>query len=190
MAMIDLTKPYIMVDNIITIKIDDVEKLQIKFKLYGCINVTDVSYTLNGTRYTLDSTDAYCNHLVPSGAEQTTFIVVASPFDLVILNAVVDQEWCESVEADKVGPAEFVDDPRTHFVRLRMDNPYQISNGEEDDKKHIKSDRMLVYDVTEFLPLALSFKNGEMTAADILDIAGIDDNGDDNKDDNDDNIAS
>ena len=77
MAMIDLTKPYIMVDNIITIKIDDVEKLQIKFKLYGCINVTDVSYTLNGTRYTLDSTNAYCNHLVPEGAEQTTFTVVA-----------------------------------------------------------------------------------------------------------------
>ena len=48
---------------------------------------------------------------------------------------------------------------------------------------------MLVYDVTEFLPLALSFKNGEMTAADILDISGIDDNGDDNTDDNDD-IAS
>lgn len=188
MAMIDLTKPYILVDNIITIKIDDVEKLQIKFKLYGCINVTDVSYTLNGTRYTLDSTNAYCNHLVPDDAEQTTFVVVASPFDLVILNAIVDQEWCESVEPSKVGPAEFVDDPRTHFVRLRMDSPYSIENSQG---KYIKSDRMLVYDVTEFLPLALSFKDGEMTAADILDIAKFDenDNGGDSDNVNDD-IAS
>lgn len=49
MALIDMTKPYIMVDKIQKIKIEGKDHLQVEFKLNGCINVTEVSYSINGT---------------------------------------------------------------------------------------------------------------------------------------------
>ena len=99
MAMIDMTKPYIMVDRILSIKIDGEDFLQIEFKLNGCVSVEEVSYHLNGVKELIDSTDSYCNHLVPDGEEQTIFNLKVLPTDEVVLNAVVDQDWCESVDS-------------------------------------------------------------------------------------------
>ena len=66
-----------------------------------------------------------------------------------------------------MGPAAFVDDPQTHFVRIRMDNVYDVEN----KGKYIKADRVLRFDVTEFLKLANEF--GELNAAQVLDIQDI-----------------
>ena len=164
MAMIDMTKPYIMVDRILSIKIDGEDFLQIEFKLNGCVSIEEVSYHLNGVKELIDSTDSYCNHLVPDGEEQTIFNLKVLPTDEVVLNAVVDQDWCESVDSSSVGPVGFADDPQTHFVRLRMDNVYDVEN----KGKFIKADRVLRFDVTEFLPLAHEY--GELNAAQVLDI--------------------
>ena len=77
MTLIDMSKPYIMVDRIFKIKIDGLDQLQIEFKLYGCVNVTNVSYTVNDTEtvlFELPSIPApdvdlsslrYCNYLIP-----------------------------------------------------------------------------------------------------------------------------
>ena len=48
-----------------------------------------------------------------------------------------------------------------------MDNVYDVEN----NGKYIKADRVLRFDVTEFLPLAND--NGELNAAQVLDIQDI-----------------
>lgn len=63
MAMVDLAQPYIMLERILKIKIQGVDKLQVEFKLMGCIDVTSVSYVLNDVEETL-ATEGHCNHLV------------------------------------------------------------------------------------------------------------------------------
>ena len=50
---------------------------------------------------------------------------------------------------------------------MRMQNRYNITH----EGKHLVSDRVLEFDVTKFLPLALN--QGELTTSDILDIAHI-----------------
>ena len=171
MALIDMTKPYIMVDRIFGIKIEGTDLLQIEFKLNGCVNITEVSYSLNGVKTTLNSTDTYCNYLLPEDKTQTMFSLQVDPADVVVLYAIVDQEWCDSVDADNVAPEgdEFIDDPRTHFVRLRTTDEYDI----EHEGKYIKSTRIIEKDVTEFLAIAL--EQGELTSADILDIEHLED---------------
>lgn len=111
MALIDMTKPYILIERIISIKVEGNDMLQIEFKLNGCIDVQEVFFTRNGVKETIDSTDAYCNYNLPAGQEQSIFKLTALPTDEVILQAVVDQEWCESIDEDKVGPSEFRNDP-------------------------------------------------------------------------------
>jgi spore germination protein GerM len=63
-AMIDMSKPYIMVEKIEKVRIEGSERLQVEFTLNGCVNVTQVSFSINGQTQILN-TDGYCNHLVP-----------------------------------------------------------------------------------------------------------------------------
>lgn len=151
MALIDMTKPYIMVDRIFAIKIEGIDLLQIEFKLNGCVDIFEVSYLKDGVKETLDSTDTYCNYLIPEGEVQTIFTLQVLPTETVVLNAIVDQEWCESEDADNVAPVDAVDDPRTHFVQIRVSALYEV----EHEGKFINSKRMLEKDVTEFLSIAL-----------------------------------
>ena len=66
MTMIDMAKPYIFVESVKKIKVEGKDHLQVEFKLNGCVNVTEVSYTINGTDTQVLSTQGYCNHLVPA----------------------------------------------------------------------------------------------------------------------------
>lgn len=90
MALIDMTKPYIMVDKIQKIKIEGKDHLQVEFKLNGCVNVTEVSYSINGTAPIVLTTSGYCNYLVPENKVQSTFVVKVKKEDTVVLRAIVD----------------------------------------------------------------------------------------------------
>ena len=39
--------------------------LQIEFKLNGCTDISEVFFTRNEVKETIDTTDAYCNYLIP-----------------------------------------------------------------------------------------------------------------------------
>ena len=61
-----------------------------------------------------------------------------------------------------------MNDPQTHFVRLRMEETYLIEHGNQT----LSTAKMLERNVTEFLPIALEV--GELTEADIEDIDSFD----------------
>lgn len=75
MTMIDISKPYIFVETIKKIKVEGQDLLQVEFQLNGCINITEVSYTINDTKVQLNSTGGFCNHLVPAGQVQAVWII-------------------------------------------------------------------------------------------------------------------
>ena len=75
MTMIDISKPYIFVETIKKIKVEGQDLLQVEFQLNGCINITEVSYTINDTKVQLNSTGGFCNHLVPAGQVQSVWII-------------------------------------------------------------------------------------------------------------------
>ena len=53
----------------------------------------------------------------------------------------------KSVESNHVAPAQFVDDPQSHFSKIRLEEDYHVElNG-----KHIKSNRLMTMDVTDRL---------------------------------------
>ena len=113
MAMIDLTKPYIWVTRATYIK--ETDQVEVKFKINGCINITEVSVVVNGgssdaENYLLaNATDeTYCNHLVPDHLEQTTFSVIVSQKDTVLLEAVVDQNMTYSHNDTLVKPEMYI----------------------------------------------------------------------------------
>ena len=54
--------------------------------------------------------------------------------DTLILKATVDQEWGTSNITSDVRPSDKVNDPQSHFVRIRMDASY----AEEHKEKHVK----------------------------------------------------
>lgn len=54
--------------------------------------------------------------------------------DTLILKATVDQEWGTSNITSDVRPSDKVNDPQSHFVRLRMDANY----AKEHKEKHVK----------------------------------------------------
>ena len=82
------------------------------------------------------------------------------------MNAIVDQDWCESEDVDNVAPSDAANDARTHFVLLRVDD-YEI----EHEGKYISSKRILSREVTQFMAIALD--QGELTWADVLDIDNL-----------------
>ena len=49
MTMIDISKPYIYVSNITKVKVEGKDLVQVDFKLNGCVNITEVSYSINDT---------------------------------------------------------------------------------------------------------------------------------------------
>jgi len=142
----------------------------VEFKLNGCINVTEVSYSINGTSPQVLSTSGFCNQLVPEGKVQSTFIVKVRQEDQLVLRAIVDQDWNTSQVPADVGPVKFANDPQTHFVRLRKNDTYFIEHG----GKFISSSKVMRKNVTEFLLPA--FNAGELTAAQILAIEKLDPN--------------
>ena len=109
MAMIDLTKPYIWVTRATYIK--ETDQVEVKFKINGCINITEVSVAVNSSsNYILaNATDeTYCNHLIPDQLEQTPFSVIVSSSDKVILEAVVDQNMTYSYNDTLVKPEIYI----------------------------------------------------------------------------------
>ena len=53
----------------------------------------------------------------------------------------------KSVEQSHVAPVQFVDDPQSHFSKIRLEEDYHVElNG-----KHIKASRLMTMDVTERL---------------------------------------
>ena len=49
MTMIDMSKPYIALQDLRKIKIEGKDVLKIEFRLNGCVNITEVSYSINNT---------------------------------------------------------------------------------------------------------------------------------------------
>ena len=90
MAMIDLTKPYIWVTRATYIK--ETDQVEVKFKINGCINITEASVITNGERTVIVTEDDnnVCNYLVPHGRKQNTYRVFVKTTDTVILEAMVD----------------------------------------------------------------------------------------------------
>ena len=74
------------------------------------------------------ATEGYCNYLVPSDEAQSLFVVKVDQYDKLVLRAIVDQEWGTSEDVGKVGPSWAVNNPQTHFVRLRQSDTYHIEN--------------------------------------------------------------
>jgi hypothetical protein len=59
----------------------------------------------------------------------------------------VDQHFGKSIRPDNVEPKEFVDDPQTHFARLRLGD-YNISH----NGHFIKGSATLVHAIPLFIP--------------------------------------
>ena len=74
MTMIDMSKPYIMIERIKKEEFFGVGKLIIDFKLNGCVTVNEVYYVVNDVQELL-SINGYCNHLVEEDRVQSTFTV-------------------------------------------------------------------------------------------------------------------
>ena len=132
--MIDMSKPYIYVKSIDKTKNKD--ELRIRFTINGCSEIDEVSWTRNGSKKII-SMQGYCNHNVPDFQVQTTFEVYAYMSDTVELGAIVDQNMAKSVHDYLVAPQEFVDDPETHFAKLRLEDDYHVQlNG-----KHVRGSK-------------------------------------------------
>ena len=85
--------------------------------------------------------------MVPDNLAQTIFSIIVARNDEVILEAIVDQNMTYSNNTDLVEPASYVDDPQTHFVRMRTYDTYEIlRNG-----KYINSSRIMQEDVTDLI---------------------------------------
>ena len=126
--------------------------------------MTEVSYQINDTATTVLTTTGYCKYLVPEDKVQSTFTVKVTQYDKLKLFAIVDQEWGTSNTTTNVGPIWAVDQPQTHFVRMRQNDTYSISH----EGNTITAAKKLEYDVSEYLPIA--FRLGKLTAAQIIQI--------------------
>lgn len=66
MALIDLSKPQIVIEKIKRENFEGVDKLIVEFKFNGCTTVDEVSYMVD-QEVVLLSKDGFCNHLLEEG---------------------------------------------------------------------------------------------------------------------------
>ena len=55
----------------------------------------------------------------------------------------------KSVEKNRVAPAQFVDNPQSHFSKIRLEDDYHV----EHNGKHIKTNRVITTDVSDRIKL-------------------------------------
>ena len=67
--------------------------------------------------------------------------------DNVILEAIVDQEMGESVNPEIVQPDEFINQPQSHFAKIRLEDNYEV----EHNGKYINAGKRIQEDVTEIV---------------------------------------
>lgn len=154
--MIDMSKPYILVQkaDLVQIEVDESAseddpqfEIQMQFVVNGCVELVETSTYVEGLKVT-NTTEAFCNYLVPEDKEQTVFyLTVPKEATGVVLEAVVDQFMATSERPLIVSPSHLVDDPQTHFARLRLQEDYEFThNGHS-----VKGSKFVRKDLTQFI---------------------------------------
>ena len=90
MALIDLARPYIVVDGITFY--EENATVEVTFKVNGCIHITEVSAFLDGERKMLatEGDKHVCNYLNSKASKQHVYSILVDATQTVILEAVVD----------------------------------------------------------------------------------------------------
>ena len=62
-----------------------------------------------------------------------------------MIEAIVDQHMKNSVDSNKVQPSEFINDPQSHFAKIRVEDNYTINH----NGKFINASKRLHVDLTD-----------------------------------------
>lgn len=130
LTMIDMSKPYIVVDSIQ--RVGTTDTVEVTFRVNGCVDINQASVQLDNSKSFL-LVDGYCNQLLtsrPNKPQLTQSIIKfkAQKGQTVNISAKVDGKMQNSVDSKIVEPASLVNQPQTHFARLRLNNTYDYEH--------------------------------------------------------------
>ena len=145
MALIDMAQPYIYVESMQFI--EETSQVEISFKVNGCIRVDEISVYVDDMQTQLATAkDGHvCNYLLNHGQIQTTYTTLVNPEEDIVIEAIVDQHMKESVHKNDVQPSEFINNPQSHFAKIRVEDNYSINH----NGKFINASKRMQLDLTE-----------------------------------------
>lgn len=126
MALIELSQPYIEIDDIKDISDSQV---LIQWKVNGCYTINSAYILLNDQQLNqLNSTHGYCNYKIHGNETQTIFTTIVDKDSDIRLMAVVDQDFGTSANGREVDPREYANRPQLHLSKMRTEDQYEVSH--------------------------------------------------------------